>query len=337
MICVWNVRGAGKQLFSTNIVDLRRLYQFDILAIFEPRISGSKASSVIRNIGFSNSFVVDAAGFSGGIWLLWNNSQVKLQIIASSRQCITALVEENSFVWVLTVVYANPCVTTRRLLWKYLDSIRKCFALPWLIAGDFNEITNTSEKIGGRPGFSNSGFAEWIDSNHLVDLVFTGPKFTWKTKRGIGKEIWERLDRALYSTDWRLGYAEGYVRHLPRVLSDHCHVLIQLHSNQIPNSKCKPFCFEAMWMKHKKFDEIFCKNWCAQEDTAIENIQNLTGILKKWNKEEFGNLFHNKRRLLARIQGVQKCLSERFFQHLSLLEESLLDKYQETLEQEEIF
>ncbi|KAK3193218.1 hypothetical protein Dsin_024528 [Dipteronia sinensis] len=73
------------------------------------------------------------------------------------------------------------------------------------------------------------------------------------------------------------------------------------------------------------------------KDCAIENIHNLIGVHKKWNKEEFGNLFHNKRRLLARIQGVQKCLSERFFHHLSLLEESLLDNYKDTLEQEEIF
>ncbi|KAK2664916.1 hypothetical protein Ddye_003490 [Dipteronia dyeriana] len=297
---------------------ISRLYQFGILAIFEPRISCSKALRVIRNLGFSNSFVVDAEGFSGGIWLLWNNSQVELQVIANTRHCITALVDDHSSVWVLTVVYANPCATTRSLLWNYLDSIRKCFNLPWLIDGDFNEITNSSEK-------------------EVEDSGFIGPKFTWMTKRGIGEEIWERLDRAICSTEWRLRYAECYVRHLPRVLSDHCPVLIQLYSNHTLNSKCKPFRFEAMWLKHKKFDEIFLNNWSTQGDMTDEKIYNLSRVLQKWNKEEFGNLFHNKRRLLAHIHGIQKCLSERFSHHLSLLEETLLNKYKDTLEHKEIF
>ena len=44
------------------------MYHFDILAILEPRISGTRARSVIKKLGFSNSFVVDAEGFSGGGW-----------------------------------------------------------------------------------------------------------------------------------------------------------------------------------------------------------------------------------------------------------------------------
>ena len=64
------MRGAGKALFSRNIVDLRRLYHFDILAVLEPRISGSKALRVINKLVFSKQFMVDAEGFSGGIWLL---------------------------------------------------------------------------------------------------------------------------------------------------------------------------------------------------------------------------------------------------------------------------
>ena len=77
------------------------------MAIFEPRISGSKALRVIRKLGFTNSYVVDAEGFSGGIWLLWNNSKVKLHVVAHSRHTITTLVEDYNTFWILTVVYAN--------------------------------------------------------------------------------------------------------------------------------------------------------------------------------------------------------------------------------------
>ena len=234
-------------------------------------------------------------------------------------------------------MYANPCVTTRRRLWSYLDSIKKCFRLPWLVTGDFNKITNISEKRRGRMHYSNSGFADWIYRNDLVDLGFTGPRYTWMTKRGIGEEIWERLDIAICSMDWRLLYIDGYVKHLPRVLSDHCPVLIQFHSNHMPNSKNKPFRFEAMWLNHKKFDEFFINNWSSYEEDTAGKIPKFTDTLKRWNKEEFGNLFHNKRKILAHIQGVQKCLSIKFSLNLSRLEDSLLAKYSEILKQEEMF
>ena len=57
----------------------------------------------------------------------------------------------------------------------------------------------------------------------------------------------------------------------------------------------------------------------------------------KWNKEEFGNIFHKKRRLFAMIGGIQRCLSERFSYHLVRLEEKLLKDYNVIIEQEELF
>ena len=205
------------------------------------------------------------------------------------------------------------------------------------MAGDFNEITNPSEKRGGRPTHSNSGFGDWIDRNELVDLGFLGPRFTWMTRRGIGEEIWERLDRALCSMDWRVKFGEGFVRHLPRVMSDHCPILIQLHSNHIPKTHGKPFRFEAMWLKHKDFADLIHDNWSCNGASVAERIQHLTGILKDWNKVKFGNIFYIKRKLLARIQGIQCHLSVKPSHSLAKLEERLLSEYRDILEREEIF
>ena len=78
MLCSWNVRGAGKKGFGKVVSDLRSMCRFEVLAILEPRISGTKASKIIGSLGFSNNFIVEASGFSGGIWLLWNDSTVRL-------------------------------------------------------------------------------------------------------------------------------------------------------------------------------------------------------------------------------------------------------------------
>ena len=90
-------------------------------------------------------------------------------------------------------------------------------------------------------------------------------------------------------------------------------------------------------MKHKEFEELIHNNWHAQGILVVEKVLNLTDILKSWNKNIFGNIFHNKRRILARIHGIQKRLSGRLFQHLTRLEEALTKEYQGILEQEEIF
>ena len=78
MLCVWNVRGAGKKSLVKTLSDFRKIYRFEVLAVLEPRISGPRALSVANKLGFYSKFIVDADSFSGGLWLLWNNSSVSL-------------------------------------------------------------------------------------------------------------------------------------------------------------------------------------------------------------------------------------------------------------------
>lgn len=66
-----------------------------------------------------------------------------------------------------------------------LNCVSDVAKLPWLVAGDFNEITVDFEKKGGRPTHSQTGFADWISMNHLMDLGFSGAEFTWYKKIDI--------------------------------------------------------------------------------------------------------------------------------------------------------
>ena len=93
------MKGIGKKGFTKNMANLRRLHNFEILSIFEPRISGLKAQRIIKNLGFDKIFVVDVDGFSGGIWLLWNDNRVKIYVVAKFRQCITSLVKDQNPHW----------------------------------------------------------------------------------------------------------------------------------------------------------------------------------------------------------------------------------------------
>lgn len=50
-----------------------------------------------------------------------------------------------------TLMYAtcSDCESLR--LWDNIDQLVNTMSLPWLVGGDFNEILNEEEKIGGLP------------------------------------------------------------------------------------------------------------------------------------------------------------------------------------------
>ncbi|BFG40358.1 hypothetical protein CerSpe_266320 [Prunus speciosa] len=149
LVC-WNVRGAASTKFKNNMVELIRSHHMDILFVCEPRISGEKALKIATSLGFSCVEIVDSVGFSGGLWLMWDDSRVHLDIIGTSDQSITACVSwKDHSPWLLTVVYANPSGFKREKLWEYLDFVATCHQLPWLLAGDFNEMLGVEDKLGG--------------------------------------------------------------------------------------------------------------------------------------------------------------------------------------------
>ncbi|CAN1140772.1 hypothetical protein LINPERPRIM_LOCUS25038 [Linum perenne] len=59
-----------------------------VVVLLEPRVSGDVGSAVSKKLLFDSSFFVEAQGFSGGIWLLWNEFVIKIKVLASSNQFI---------------------------------------------------------------------------------------------------------------------------------------------------------------------------------------------------------------------------------------------------------
>lgn len=67
--------------FTGMINNFRRIHNISVLAIFEPRISGDRAIRITKTLGYSNWFMEEARGFAKGIWLFWNENDVKLHIV----------------------------------------------------------------------------------------------------------------------------------------------------------------------------------------------------------------------------------------------------------------
>lgn len=160
-------------------------------------ISGAKANTVAKRLGFDGIHLQHAEGFVEGIWILWKSNEVRLHILHSSRYVVTAFVMANNKSWIMSFVYATPNPTTHRTIWNLLYKIRDVIQLPWLIMEDFNEIVSSNEKHGGASGFTNIGFGEWIDNGNVTNLGFSGSRFTWIKNPLYSSSLRPRLDRAL--------------------------------------------------------------------------------------------------------------------------------------------
>ncbi|CAN1175175.1 hypothetical protein LINPERPRIM_LOCUS30687 [Linum perenne] len=59
--------------------------QSQVAEIREPQISGTVGDAIQDYLGFDSSFIVEAVGFSGGIWLMWNDLHLPIRFLASTR------------------------------------------------------------------------------------------------------------------------------------------------------------------------------------------------------------------------------------------------------------
>ena len=127
-------------------------------------------------------------------------------------------------------------------------------------------------------------------------------------------------------------YPDAKVTHLPRCHSDHYPVLMEAIPNctQAPN---KPFRFQEFWLSNLSFPNIVSKAW-SSDRSLVDAIDTFSKEATLWNRSHFGNIHHKKRRVLARIYGMQKALSNFPSSFLINLENQLQIELESILDQE---
>lgn len=331
-ILFWNARGAGSDDFRSAISDLVRMNTIDFLFICEPKVQFAQFKKHYKKLGFNDFEVIEANGFSGGLWTIWNDTKFSVSVFDSTSRSISLQISGNGTTWMLTCLYASPCKTSRQELWDYLTALHAVHQLPWLVIGDFNEIIAYEDKNGGPYTGKFGGLRSWVHNDAMLDLGFQGAVFTWSN--GKVKEI---LDRGFCNADWRLNFPEAKVVHLPRIRSDHCPVLVQLQPSLGAARTNPPFRFQAMWMQHKDYYAFVNEAWSKSTEPIEHKIASLASELTTWNKQVFGNIliiFKQKRRLLARIGGIQRSCCHNDNQSLRKLELKLIKQYEELRDSE---
>ena len=173
-------------------------------------------------------------------------------------------------------------------------------------------------------------FQKWFRKHRFYDLHFTGPKFTWK--RG---SLYKHLDRAICNDIWFNTFNKARVFHLPRLGYDHQPILLSLNNEGTGNKILKPFRFLASWLTDNCFSSFVSQVWKKDVDYNV-SVKEFTDKIDHWNKNEFGNIFKWKRKILARLGGIQKALESYHSDNILNLETHLSEELNDTLNQEEL-
>lgn len=75
----------------------------------ETRCSGINAQKAIMGMGFKFQIVEEARGMSGGIWILWNDETININVMESHTQFIHCRARGlGRREWCFTAIYGSP-------------------------------------------------------------------------------------------------------------------------------------------------------------------------------------------------------------------------------------
>lgn len=273
--------------------------------------------------------IQEAAGQLGGLWALKHNSSSFLvQILAEMSQCVSLVLSSGSDKWIYSGVYASPARVARNLLWSHLRDICARVDRLWAVLGDFNDILLPSKQRGG--SFSHSqaeAFVGVLANCNILDLDFFGSKFTWHGHCRGGRRVFRQLDRGVCDVQWRMRLPEASVEHLFRCHSDHNPILLHCCHMVSPPAE-RPYRFQAAWCTHSAYPPLVKFAWQRDLGSISQALQNVQNDSISFNKHLFGNIIQRKRKLEARLRGIQRTLEHFDYASLIILQRDLLKEYE---------
>jgi hypothetical protein len=121
-----------------------------MVVIVETRCDPNKLRRTFKLLGYDEFTATEVQGYAGGIVVAWKKDYIMVDVCNKSFQYMHLKVKyPNGGWWFFTPIYASPIEDKRRLLWEDLTAISPHITIPWLVAGDFNDIRCMEEKRGG--------------------------------------------------------------------------------------------------------------------------------------------------------------------------------------------
>ncbi|KAM0853650.1 hypothetical protein ACQ4PT_050943 [Festuca glaucescens] len=212
--------------------------------------------------------------------------------------------------WRATFVYGEPRCELRYIFWDMLRRLRRGWDGPWICCGDFNEVLYQDEHYGSRDRSDAQMelFRDCLDACNLVDLGFSGPKFTWSNRQDAQCNVRVRLDRAVPNDSFSSIFEGCNVENIITTSSDHYALLISLtavspHFERTPVKQ--GFRYEAMWKRAEDYASVVEAAWQPNStgpnplQATWANLNQMAGSLKDWSCISFGSV----RRQIKKLEG----------------------------------
>jgi hypothetical protein len=213
----------------------------------------------------------------------------------------------DNFKWILMAVYGPAQEDFKTAFLTEL--VRTCQQnyLPILIERDFNMM---SRKEKNQNNFNMRWpflFNAIIDNFDLREIELNGRQFTWANS--LPNPTYEKLDRVLMSTEWKVKYPIVSVQVLDRGVSDHTPLYIDTGSPVFPGGS-KPFRFELSWFAREDFFEKVVDMWNkpVKGNNSVQRwnrkLGTLRSFLRGWSRHDRSIYKHHKNELQITINNL---------------------------------
>ncbi|GJT95771.1 RNA-directed DNA polymerase, eukaryota [Tanacetum coccineum] len=197
---------------------------------------------------FFDHIISEANGNSGGILCAWDVNLFKKDhhTISDNFVALYGTWIPNNQKVLLISVYAPQSISSKRLLWNYLESLIISWNGESLLMGDFNEVRCSEERWGSvYDSIGANAFNSFISNSGLNDIQLEGYSFTWAHPSATKMS---KLDRPF--------------------------CLMKVSSDFGPS----PFRFFHSWLDFPGFDELVSKSW---NSFALDDSNGMIRFKKK--------------------------------------------------------
>jgi len=312
LLC-WNCRGLGNPETVRELHNLVKSKQPHFLFLIETKVFSQKLHRIKRKMGFVGMIQVDPLGRRGGLAFLWKPEKgVEVMNYSQRHISIDISLDDSDFHWTFTGFYGNPDRTLRDESWKLLTHLGSLSRDAWLCMGDFNEIIDQSEKVGGaiRSEAQMQRFSASLEDCNLHDLGYRGSKFTWSNGRDSSDFIKERLDRAVATPRWCANFSNVSVETLPVSNSDHKPLLLIFDS--VYRMPTKLFRYEAKWNVDEECLAVVKEVWEPGEvnrdplGAVMKDLERSQAALIVWSRHKFAGTSRRIKFLMKRLEMLQQ-------------------------------